>query len=649
MHPTVRDAAGIARSATGSAWKVATPVVAPAPAFETRILLDFAVPSPTSRVEVDPVATTFSGAFGPVEAAVPQSALRSAGSPSAVIVELPAPREVRRLVLSQSKTLDAGAAYSVALHRLDGEVLAPQATVTGAVSNRSASFPPGFAAARFAVVLRRGDARVGLAKADVSALDVRSYPTTPRIGVAAHAHPPDVFFAILPGELRDAGAGAVDAGAALAAHLQRVFDAAAGPAPARLAIVVQSDAPCELALSDFAVAARFVSETFAYGALVADDVADPRALVAALRDGGDPVAAFLRDGLSPSSRRRVIEGADPDEGFVSALADELGAVVRDGALYAADRFAHVELSEETQARLDPAATGSARAALNRLLLQDAFPGTLLAPDRKRVLRFPGAAAPERTLLVELPPSAKPVSAVLATEENVRADRPLSAGEEASEPAPGAAAGVHVPPNGSVAALFERHESAAVSGIAVGVLGLAPATRLALEVQEDWLGEPSGRTVAAGTLAPRAGDALLATVFVDEPVLLATGRYWLVLRSETGHAVWLAEPAAGEARAVRRENGRWTPQHALAGLRPVLSLLARTRGAAHVPGAALTVGGARVAAAERDDGPATYEISGALAAAVAGAPSGAEVRVPLVLSASAPGTITVRPPRIVYDV
>ena len=54
------------------------------------------------------------------------------------------------------------------------------------------------------------------------------------------------------------------------------------------------------------------------------------------------------------------------------------------------------------------------------------------------------------------------------------------------------------------------------------------------------------------------------------------------------------------------------------------------------------------AAERDGDRATYPLVAPLGAALAGVPAGGLVRVPVAFTATAPGTIAVSPPRIVYD-
>ena len=348
---------------------MATPVAGPPAAFEARLQLRFALPSPTDRVVVDPAATKLAGSFAPVDQIVAGSALRVGGG--AVIVELTAARDVASIEVAATSGAD-----QVALFRLDRDVRSKEATAVESLAGRTATFT-GFRDVRFAVELRKGGTPQPAATAAIARVTVRSAPATPRLGVALAGLEPDIDFLVVDGT---AFAGA---GPALAEALTGLLDGP-GPPPARADLVVRSDAPCTLAITELAVTARLEASTFAYGELTPADLADAAALVAALRLSRDPVSEHLRAALPPELRTALRDAGDePGRALVGDLLAALGAIVRGGPLYDAARFAEVELSEPTLARLDPAAAGDALTALNRLLLQDAYPGAILDPGERR--------------------------------------------------------------------------------------------------------------------------------------------------------------------------------------------------------------------------------------------------------------------------
>ena len=633
MQPTVHDAAGVPRSATGS-WAVATPVTGPPAAFEARLQLRFALPSPTDRVVVDPAATRLAGSFAHASQTIAGSALRvDAG---AVIVELAAPREIVAVQLSASSPAD-----QVALFRLDRDVRSEKATAVADLTGRTATFS-GFRDVRFAVELRKGGVPQTAVTGAIAGITVRSEPSTPRLGVALAGLLPDADFLVLDGTTL------TDAGPALAEALTALL-AGPGVPPSRADLVVRSDAPCTLSIGDFAVTARLEAATFAYGELTPADLADAPALVAALRLSRDPVSEHLRAAL-PAPLRSALHAADgaPGRALVRDLLTAFGTVLRAAPLYDATRFAGVELSGSTLARLDPAAAGDARTALNRLLLQDAYPGTILDPGDRRVLRDLADPAAAGELLVELPAGARPAEADLRTTETLRPDRAAPGGGLLGAGSAGERrAGHHVAAGTAVAAAFELGAPVTATGIALAALALAPGVVLDVEVQEDWRGLPSGRALVAGSVALGAAGEPAIVSAAAEPATIATGTHWAVVRCRAGAAVWLAAPAGAGTRTARDAGDGWVAGAALPGLALPIDLLARTAAGAEAAAAtALRVGGAVVPAA-RDGDRATYALAAALTVALAGAPAGL-VRVPMTFTTTVPGTVAVSPPRIVYD-
>lgn len=105
-----------------------------------------------------------------------------------------------------------------------------------------------------------------------------------------------------------------------------------------------------------------------------NDILDPSALAARLNAAADPVAAFVKDRLSDTTRQLLNEPTN--HAFMTNLVIDLNAIVAGPSLYTLSRFSNVVLSLETM-NLDPAGSGSDNPArLNRLLLEDAFPGLL---------------------------------------------------------------------------------------------------------------------------------------------------------------------------------------------------------------------------------------------------------------------------------
>jgi hypothetical protein len=124
----------------------------------------------------------------------------------------------------------------------------------------------------------------------------------------------------------------------------------------------------------------------------------------ALRNAADPVSAYLKSQLAPATRALLDAHADerpvPSDLQKDLLA-EVNEILKSALLYDEQRFAHVRLSEDTTGRLDrilhtaagvaPSVRGAIQAyelvAVNRLLLEDAYPGLILpSPARGEEIR-----------------------------------------------------------------------------------------------------------------------------------------------------------------------------------------------------------------------------------------------------------------------
>jgi len=107
------------------------------------------------------------------------------------------------------------------------------------------------------------------------------------------------------------------------------------------------------------------------------DLRDPARLAVKLRGARDPVSSYLNEQLSPRARRLLndYEGAGPPSAALQeALAEELGEAIRSSRLYDEQRFAGVTLRAATRKLAGRAKLQKwERFALNRLLLEDAYP------------------------------------------------------------------------------------------------------------------------------------------------------------------------------------------------------------------------------------------------------------------------------------
>jgi len=277
--------------------------------------------------------------------------------------------------------------------------------------------------------------------------------------------------------------------------------------------------------------------------------------------------------------------------------------------------------------------------LNRLLLQDAYPDAVAAPSEKRVLRFGSESVGEAGVAVILPEGATVSKATISTQEKLRPDRAAAAqSAEAGE----SRVGVHVGADGTTAVSVTVDQAISATGAALPLVALAAGTEVAIELQEDWQGSPSGKRLAAGTATvAQPGLVERATVFFDG-VVLASGLVWLVLRAAKGEAVWLAAPAeTGGLRVVRTADGETATETVLPRLAPRFELFTRSGDAAGRSGTALAVGATPVAA-QQDGERSTYDIAAALQALVGAA------AIPLTFTSTVAGTITVYPPHIEYE-
>ncbi|HOE12331.1 MAG TPA: hypothetical protein PLQ35_04470 [bacterium] len=112
------------------------------------------------------------------------------------------------------------------------------------------------------------------------------------------------------------------------------------------------------------------------------DLTNPGRFVKKLREATDPVSKYLRKCFSDELIRYLndYDGAEllPTP-FEELLVDELNQVIRSGRLYDKERFTGVPLSPETEQLLNTNPDGEELVRLNRILLQEAYPGDIAEP------------------------------------------------------------------------------------------------------------------------------------------------------------------------------------------------------------------------------------------------------------------------------
>lgn len=114
-------------------------------------------------------------------------------------------------------------------------------------------------------------------------------------------------------------------------------------------------------------------------ALRAEDFQDLAAMVYKIRDGKGPVAEYIREQLSEESKKLL----GKYDGYVSdilrkALLTDLNYILRDKKFYQAERFAGVQLSEETKRLLNESGDGDEIIGRNRALIEDSYPKDMVA-------------------------------------------------------------------------------------------------------------------------------------------------------------------------------------------------------------------------------------------------------------------------------
>lgn len=275
---------GALQPATG-VWPITERIAAVPRALFRQVLYLRIVVGAADRVVLEAEQVTLTGTFAAYEydalgADAPPRPEPVRASGGVLIVALDVPRQIKRVQLAANSV--PGEGYSLEFYRLDGDVLSSKPTITVAASAQTDAATPSdaFVDARLALRLKKNsdNTPVPLVANTLTELQVISYPTGPRIGLA----PPDdpaaaVFFWQAPGEIKGdvLGTGVVDSGGTLAEALQRYLDRVraeqiealadpSAPLPEHIdvALVIQSDSPCTFALTGFTLPYHLVQESF---------------------------------------------------------------------------------------------------------------------------------------------------------------------------------------------------------------------------------------------------------------------------------------------------------------------------------------------------------------------------------------------------
>lgn len=283
--------------------------------------------------------------------------------------------------------------------------------------------------------------------------------------------------------------------------------------------------------------------------------------------------------------------------------------------------------------------------------------TFATGEAKQVLRFEPGGPLAQSALAIVPRAAAIVRAEVTAVESLR-DQRLAGdeGDAAGLSEETSALGAYLGPGRAVAQRFTPAAAVTVTGLALAFSALRAATALRIDLQEDWQGIPSGRSLGGGDVTlTRIGEAVWASVTLPKPVLLSTMPHWIVVRASDGGGVWLAQPGEDTVGLFeqRGERAVWSPASALDGLRAryrLLTIGAGSSGSAGVSSsAALTVDGQVLASWPVADGSRRFDFKAVLSDLLAAAPAeAATIEVPLRYTSPAAGLVTLRDLHIEYD-
>jgi hypothetical protein len=144
-------------------------------------------------------------------------------------------------------------------------------------------------------------------------------------------------------------------------------------------IVGVGSAGGELSLFDGKTLDRWIQMENSAMSLPIGGITDPAAFAAKLSNGPDAVSVFLRGQLQDSVKADMAAFSTSSanaKAVISALMKELNQVISGPSIYDKARFSNIVRRPETEQLLQQNPHGQQLARLNKLLLEDAYPGEL---------------------------------------------------------------------------------------------------------------------------------------------------------------------------------------------------------------------------------------------------------------------------------
>jgi multidrug transporter EmrE-like cation transporter len=117
-----------------------------------------------------------------------------------------------------------------------------------------------------------------------------------------------------------------------------------------------------------------------------EEIRDPESISARVAQHRDPVSDFIWQKLSQSEQAALTDPKAAVENRKKLFAETFNHLMAQGSIFQPQRFASVRLSRETRKLLARPPEGNQVVHLNRLLLEDAYPGALATPDSKPTSR-----------------------------------------------------------------------------------------------------------------------------------------------------------------------------------------------------------------------------------------------------------------------
>ncbi len=532
-----------------SRWWITSPVPgAPRPVFRHLLYLRFSTGGLADKLKVNEQGTIFQGKFDTYEydalsPADPSLAARMTTSAHLLITEWDLPQQVGRILLPAKQE-----GYSLELCRLDGHTPAEKATVTVPLTNGVAALSPpsDFTDTRLALRLTKDGAPETLRSSDISQLLLRSYPTSPRLGIADPADLSKVsFFWQAVGEIGKAAPadlGEVKAGEDLAQALQRHLDSLtawqANLTKSGEYLVATLEKPRRLRRISLRTGTALEAGCFLELYRLA---------------GGVPVAGPAATGKIENGAATFMEEFS-EKKFAISLKGPLGQTL----LLNPEDIA--ELCGPLPLRLDvalviesdsPCTLDITSCKVAYHLVQASFP----TYAEKNILRFDGNRVFYQDISLQLSRDSHIISAVLTMDESFGPNRAVSDnGENLGETPLPQKTGVYLGEERWAAQETTPPQALAATGVALGVVALAENTEIKVELHEDWRGQPSGKKLAEGSISiPRTGTGEWGTLLFPDAVLLSHQPYWLLVKAAHGYAIWLTEPGAVPVRVLEKSS------------------------------------------------------------------------------------------------